>query len=215
MQYNDISKMITFILCVVIAVNMGLFYIAHSTPREAQGKATTTEPYLMIESSALWGGISEFAVCGDYLYTLLESRKVLNCYSLDGEYIRSYVFDMRNNGQSHLYVKDDTLYLESREHHFYRFMDGQFMDVLFPDISEVYSFREQLDNCSDAHMSNKEDYYELQGTSIWRANATSHEEIVHRPLWLLIFQGNTQLIIFLACLVGLVSLNLNSIKYQR
>lgn len=201
MRFRRITKVATAALSVVIALNMGLFCIAHSSHSAARGKTAGDAPQLIKDDSVVWSGISEYAVCGDWLYILFDSKKVLNCYSLDGGYLHSYVFETRNNGQSHLYVKDGTLYLENREHFFYSFRDGMFADVHFPDISQVHAWREQLSHGQDIHQAANGDRFELRGASIWRLGESWQEKIVHRPLWLLIFQGNIQLYIFLACLI--------------
>ena len=147
------------------------------------------------------------------MYVLFESKKVLNCYSLDGQYLHSYSFDMRKNGQSHLYVKGGHLYLESREHFFYRFKNGIFVDVHVPASSQIYTLRAELAAGSHSHRITNGEYMELRGASIWRTGESVHEEIIHRPLWLLIFQGNIQIYIFLLCMLSIVFLNFRYVKH--
>lgn len=213
MHVCKISNAITIFLCAVIVLNAGLFFAAHSVPFSVREKANKNEPYLFHHESILWGGLSDFAVCGDYMYVLFESKKVLNCYSLDGQYLHSYSFDMRKNGQSHLYVKGGHLYLESREHFFYRFKNGIFVDVHVPASSQIYTLRAKLAAGSHSHRITNGEYMELRGASIWRTGESVHEEIIHRPLWLLIFQGNIQIYIFLLCMLSIVFLNFRYVKH--
>ncbi len=209
--FSKISKAITIVACIVCAVNWVMLFRVNSPPRDVREKATVSEPYFLVDDSMQVGAISDFAVCGDYLYVLL-SKDIMKCYSLDGVYKHSYMFHMGEKGKAHLYVKDNTLFLESRKHYFYRFKDGKFVDMFSPDASEYYPLVEELSDNSNKHQSNSGEYFELRGASIWRGDTVSQIEIVHRSLWLVIFQEKTQMYIHFACLAIIIALNFRYIR---
>lgn len=212
LKFFKISKAITIVVCIVLAVNWVMLFRVNSSPRIVREKATVSEPYFLVDDSMQVGAISDFAICGDYLYILL-SKDIMKCYSLDGVYKHSYMFHMGEKGKAHLYVKDNTLFLESRKHYFYRFKDGKFVDMFSLDASEYYPLTEELSNDSNKYQSNSGGYFELRGTSIWRVDSASQIEIVHRPSWLVIFQGNIQMYIHFVCLVIIIALNFRRIKH--
>ena len=207
MYKSKLRKLGIIALSLILLTNLLLFIFSQTKPQWLRGKATVGHPYLFTEQQEYLSPITDFAVSGNYLYVLFQGKGVLACYDLHGTYIHSYAFDMSKNGQAHLYTKNDKLYLESSEHGLYRFENGIFADYEKPAVSKLASIRESLGAATLADAEKSSVQYQLRGTYIWRIDGNQSAEILHRSKWLILFQGYTQLVIYILCIVLLFLLS--------
>jgi len=148
--------------------------------------------YYFVNLSPRWGEISDFAVCGDILYILFSGKEVLDCYSLDGTYLHSYSIKLGDKGRATLYVNNDMLYLKSKDFTFYTFLDGLFVKSYDVSVTELYS---EIKKLSESKSQVDEVKYERRGASIWKEMNGIRTEVVHRPSWMVIFQGSLLLLV--------------------
>ena len=191
----------TIALCVILLINLGLFIISQTSPKETREKADIGAPFYFVDTSTYWCAIADFAVCDECIYVLYESKSVLSCYNLNGAYLHSYAIRTMNNGKMQLYVEGDTVYLESREHYFYSFKGGKYAGFMKPDIESHYDIVESLSAATVAH--NAEVQYELRGASIWCFSQNGSVKIIHRPAWFVLFQNDTPFLICMICFFAL------------
>ena len=206
MLLDKLIRVLTVFICVVLLLNIVLFINAHRTPVRVSGKATTETPYFFLDSRNYWSEITDILACGDQLYVMYDSKKILTCYDRDGNYLHSYLFSMANNGQTHLYSVKDTLYVETREHNFYSFEEGVFVNFYSQNSSQAYELSNVLSELENDHQTDRHEHYELRNASVWRVSKSEQREVLHRSGWLVIFQGANQFIIYALCLLTLAAL---------
>lgn len=194
-------------LSLILLTNLLLFVFSQTKPQWLRGKATIGHPYLFTEQLEYLSSITDFAVSGNYLYVLFQGKGVLACYDLHGTYIHSYAFDMSKNGQAQLYTQNNKLYLESSEHGLYCFENGIFTDYEKPELAKLASIKESLGASTLADAKKSSVQYQLRGASIWRIDENKSVEILHRSKWLILFQGYTQLVIHILCIILLFLLS--------
>ena len=194
-------------LSLILLTNLLLFVFSQTKPQWLRGKATIGHPYLFTEQLEYFSSITDFAVSGNYLYVLFQGKGVLACYDLHGTYIHSYAFDMSKNGQAQLYTQNNKLYLESSEHGLYCFENGIFTDYEKPELAKLAAIRESLGAATLADANKSSVQYQLRGASIWRIDENKSVEILHHSKWLILFQGYTQLVIHILCIILLFLLS--------
>lgn len=198
-----IIRSIIWVIAILLATNTLLFINANSAPARVREKAARGEPYCFIEDKQYWSGISDFTVCKNYLYVMYDGKTVLMCYDTEGRYLRSYSFKMSKNGKSHLYVVDGRVYLEVRGHDIYSFENGCVSEYIPSQSMENETLRNT--RLEDAAVTNHGSY-KLQGASICYINGGEEIAVVARPIWMVIFQGATQIVCSLACIFALILL---------
>ena len=207
MYMSKLGKLGVVALSLILFTNLLLFVFSQAKPQWLRGKATIGHPFFFTEQPEYLSPITDFAVSGNYLYVLFQGKGVLACYDLHGTYIHSYAFDMSKNGQAHLYTQNNKLYLESSEHGLYYFENGIFADFEKPALPKLASIRESLSATTLADAKKSSVQYQLRGASIWRIDENESVEILHRSKWLILFQGYTQLVIHILCIVLLFLLS--------
>ena len=174
------------LLCVIVASFL-LGAISHIPPMTIKGSVIQERPYRFYDPSVRWGEIRDFTVCEDILYVLFDSKEVLDCYSLDGTYLHSYYIELGRKGKAELFVCDSMLYLKSKGFAFYTFRDGIFVESYEVSPTELYA---EITRLSGNKGDVGEGTYMLRGSSIYKNMQGTVEKIVHRPGWMVIFQGS-------------------------
>lgn len=192
----------SFLLCVML-MSFVLGSIMHMAPVGITGIASVGTPYYFHDDSMRWGEITDYAVCQDILYVLYGGKEILDCYSLDGTYLHSYSIELGEKGKAALYTSNGILHLKTKGLTFYTFETGFFVDTYDVSATELYPKLEEL---TGEHQSNGENKYELHGASIWRNVDGIREEIVRRPAWMAVFQGNTLLLLGPVCFIALCTI---------
>lgn len=200
MRVLNLPKMGTTILLIIFIVNILLCANTLLLPPKLKGKANVGNPYYFVDKTDHWCGISDYAVCGNNLFILYEPKGVLACYDLNGNYSHSYLIYTKPSGKGQLFVDNQHLYLESREHYLYTFEDGEYISCYKPSSEQLQQFHNKLDDVKK-HQAEDGGQYELHGASIWRVDGEISTEIIHRMGWLTIFQDGNQLLIHFACLI--------------
>lgn len=182
---------INAVLFVIFILNIVLLINKIQPPWPVRGKVETGKPVYFVDTPDYWSDIADCVACDGVLYVLFDSKSVLACFDLDGNYLHSYALKQSNNGMANLYVDGDTLYLESRGHSFYTFNGGEFTEFSAPDMQQVSRIRKELKE-STAQSGQQ---YKLRGTSVWKDDGVTSQEVIHRPGWLIVFQGGYQILI--------------------
>lgn len=189
---NRFFLVLIVIIIFIVIVSFILGVISQCPPLIINGFATCGEPFFFENDSIRWGEITDFAVCDKRLYILYGNKSILDCYSLDGDYLHSYFVELGKKGRASLFVKGNTLYLKSNGLNFYTFSEGYYVKSYVVSATELYSEIEKL--TSSKHEVNGIEY-ELRGASIWQNELGKSEMIVHRPAYLVVFQGYGMLLI--------------------
>ena len=206
MVIDKVIKTLTVIICVIFVLNIVLFINAHYLPASISNKAAEGMPYYFQDSQKYWSEITDVLACGDYIYVMYDSKEVLTCYDMDGNYLHSYAFDMIKNGRTHCYSMNGLLFVETKGHDLYIFDNGQFASYYPWDSGQVAALRPIESDSPNTHPENQSVRYELRKASVWRVGDGKQTEVLHRSAWLMIFQGPMQIIIHIMCLLSLVLL---------
>ena len=186
MKDYKVFKLLKIILCLILFANTVLAHVSSSTPFGIGSKATKGLPHLFTDSGKYLGEITDVKACSNYLYVLYEAKSVLVCYDLDGNYQHSYYIDKEKNGQAEMHVLDDTLYLHARGHDFYLFNNGKFSQYFPYNSDEAKQLFDYFYLTEQTIESQKNEYFMHNG-SVWKTTATGKTEIMHRPLWMVLF----------------------------
>ncbi len=178
-----------------LLLNTALFTISVSLPPSLRGQAQSEKPFYFVDDCTYWGAITDIAVCENYLYILYDSKMVMACYDLDGNYICSYSFDMINKGKAQLHITRETLYVESSGHDFYSFSSARFTDYYENGNDTIHIAQDFLPDYQ------KSGAYELRGASIWKITEDGAEEVVHRPPWMALLKDHAQIVIHIICII--------------
>lgn len=197
-HYVLMLLMICVIFCCFI-----LGTVSHCVPISVNGKATIGQPYYFEDSSARWGEITDYAICDNIIYVLYEEKEILDCYSTDGTYLHSYSLVLGEKGKSVLYTTNDVLNLKDRGSTFYTFNKGFFADTYEISTAKLSSHIELL---TGLQQSTTDGEYVLRGASLWQIEDGISKEIVHRPGWMALFQGNALLLVGPICFIALCAI---------
>lgn len=187
-------------LLLLCGIMWGLAAVERYVPASIRDQAKLGEPFLFYEEPNHWGGISRVAANGEYLYVLHDDRGILCVYDLQGNYLHSYCFAERENGRSSVFTLDGTVYYQDRTHNYYTLEGGIVTD--FPESStELFRKMNQPQRQAEqAPVTAQDAVFEIRGASVWKMLADGTEvEIIRRPGWLAIFQGNTLMYIYGVC----------------
>lgn len=192
------AKIIIAVLVLVSIISFVLAKFAHSVPASVRKVKIKDTPHLFFDNAERIGEITDYAVCGKYLYLLYANKSVLDCYSINGSYVCSYLLDLGKKGAASLHVKKEILYVQSRELTFYSFSQGNYLEKTQIDASNFYSFIKAMD---DHYLNSEEFSYERRGSSIWKINNNGCEIVLERSAWLSIFQGWRLLVVGPLCII--------------
>lgn len=204
MDYK-VFKILTIILCLILISNAILACVYSGTPLGIRTKGRKGQPYLFIDSGKYLGEITDVKACNNYLYVLYEAKSILACYDLDGNYQHSYYIDKEKNGQAEMYVLDDTLYLHARGHDFYLFNNGKFSQYFPYNSDEAEQLFDHFYLTEQTTESQKNEYF-IHNGSVWKTTANVKTEIIHRPLWMVLFSPFVLWGMGFACFILLILL---------
>ncbi len=185
------------LLRVLFLLSIILFWISNGIG--VNSKAQAGIPLLTTEYNRYYTASGmDFAVAGDTLYVLFDSRCELQCFDLQGKFKNAYSFKGYQNGRSILYCDNSTLYLKDREYNYYAFQDGLFLEYFdhSEDKQAITDFSTQFSE--DKHSTASAVFYK-NGASIWRESDAESVEVIHRPFWTLFFQNGTPIIFGMVC----------------
>ena len=185
-------------LCLLLALTWGLVFAERYVPNQIKEKALEGEPYLFYEESKHWCGISRMAAKDGFLYLLHDDRKMLCIYDTEGNYQHSYCFAECENGRPSVFVLNGIVHYQDRGQNYYTLENGIVTNYEAAS-SELYRAMTQPQRQAEKlPVSDGDAVYELRGASVWKCSADGTEvEIIHRPGWLVVFQGNC--FMYLSC----------------
>ena len=213
MNKKDCKRIITIFVLIIFILNVVLFMNAKSKAIECK-YASKVIPFYFHASPNYWSDISDIVSCDGYLYVMFESKNVLAVYSLNGEYLHSYSFNMSKNGRSKLQTSDTFMYLESREHNLYAFKEGMFSHYLDSNTEEYLQIQEEIFKGSNTNQLTKSVEYRLHGASVLREDEHGSEVVIFRPAWLAIYQGSIQWVIHMFCILYFIILKFSKHTYN-
>jgi len=202
---------VVMVACFIL--NLALFFVSITVPPLLSDRAQKGNPYCFVDDRLCWSRITDVAVCGKNLYLLYDDKSILVCYDLDGNYQHSYLFSWGKRGKSQLHVEDSYVFLETREKDFYSFADGELIRYYDRknDAEQIEKLRDLLQASGSQSLSSAEEIFELRGASVWKQRADgSAVEIIHRPVWFCVFQGNIMLTVYIV-----LFLLLSAFLYRR
>lgn len=203
-----IHRVMIILIAILFILNVALFVISHAVPIFVDGKASKERPLRFQDNKMYWSRVCDYAVCGENIYFLYDSKKVLVCFDLDGNYLHSYLLDMPSKGHAELHTANNTLYVESTDHHLYAFPNAKFSRFLDreADSDQIQQIRQA--SAGDTQGKELGESYEFRNTSLWRVEQNgSATKVVHRSPWLAVFQNDIIfLIIHAFCIVCFVFL---------
>lgn len=133
--------------------------------------------------------ITSYAVTKDILYVLFDTKHELKCYTLSGEYLHSFLYAGYDNGRAQLHRKGACLYLEDREHNFYVFEGGKFVEYLdfITDAQIIEVLQSEFDNKNVQGILEDNASFYTRSASIWKKSDSGLKEVLHRPCWTMLF----------------------------
>ena len=188
------------ILLLLCGLMWGLAAVERYVPATIRDWAKSGEPFLFYQEPDHWSGINALAANGEYLYVLHEDRGILCVFDLQGNYLHSYFFSERENGRSSVFTLDGKVYYQDRTHNYYTLEDGVVTDFAESSTDLFRRMNQPQRQAELAPVTVQDAVFEIRGASVWKHMADGTEvEIIHRPGWLAIFQGNTLMYIYAAC----------------
>lgn len=186
------AKYIIILMVLVLVFSWGLVFAERYLPADIRDRAQEGEPYLFKDDSTHRCGISRMAVKDGYLYLLHDDRKMLCVYDTEGNYQHSYCFAERENGSPSVFTLDGTVYYQDRAHNYYTLENGFVVSCEEASTELFRAMNQPQRQAEKLPVSDGNAIYELRGASVWKYTADgTEEEIIHRPGWLVIFQGNS------------------------
>lgn len=165
-------------------------FVFSKQPNQLTALTNNDEPTVFVERRNYFTDLSDYAVQGDQLYILYDDAAVLEVYTLDGEYLRSYAFPWYQNGSGCLLTDEDDLWLIDRKLHRYRFRDGFYLgSAADSEYSAFSALKSSSKKRSEARRSADGAVYKRSGPSIYRAYNGSSAAVVKRPFYDVLMQG--------------------------
>lgn len=215
--YLRIAAMLALVF--VLAMNMGCLFLYRTAPASLQGKATEGMPFSFVKNMRYFGEITDFAVCDNAMYVLYGGKSVLEVYSLDGEYRKSFFFDQCKNGKCSLIREDGRLFLEDRSHNLYQFQDGEFLRFHSWNLEEdtIWEIRKNGSDVPAKRTASDGSIVEMRGTSLWKQGQNGEStRILYRPWWTWFFSTKRALLLQMCGLVLLFILSgQNPLRHLR
>ena len=211
---KNFSSIVLKVVVFCLLFNVSLFIAWISKPISLRDKAQEGKPFCFKDDRIYMSAITDLAVCGNHLYVLYDTKMVMACYELNGDYLCSYSFDMIDKGIAHLHTTGDKLYLESRDHSLYAFSNAQFIGY-YPQKFDTIQIEKQFFSDSLKTHTTGGGTYEIRGASIWNISYDKAIEVVHRPAFLALFQGNILLFVHIVCIILIFLIRMISIKHNK
>ena len=198
-----ISKIIWYCIYVLAACSFCTFLLINLPSPVYRKFAETDQPFLYEKKHLYFGDLSDFAVCENTLLVLYDSKQALQCYDLEGNLLFSYSLRMSPSGRAVLYTDGTKYFLEDHDHNYYVFSsDGRYIEYVTEENSKS-NMQQSFLTKKASRTTVEGDYYQLKGASIYRAQMGKQaKEILHRPFWMVLFQG-ANLLVFTMILTGI------------
>lgn len=208
------AKYIIVLMLLIIAASWALVFAERYLPADIRDRAREGEPFLFRDDSTHRCGISRMAVKDGYLYLLHDDRKMLCVYDTEGNYQHSYCFAERENGSPSVFTLDETVFYQDRAHNYYTLENGLVVSYEEASTELFRTMNQRQRQAEKLPVSDGNAVYELRGSSVWKCFADGVEvEIIHRPGWLIIFQGNS--LMYVSGIAFLTAFVLGALKQKN
>lgn len=187
----------TVFLCflLVLFIEGAVFLLSMSPPAIVRSMTIGDPPKEFLEQRQYFSDLSDYAVCSDHVYVLFGDIGVLELYTLNGEYVKSFAFGIQKTGKPGLYVNASGVWLEDQGHTLFQFVNGNYVDK--SSEKEYWSLHHSFYSQKQARTSEDGSQYHLKWASIYK----SEEVIITRPWYCILVQGVIPLIIHATFLI--------------
>ena len=122
-------KLLVWLLFMVYFVVFMLSMIVNSRqPEEIRSVLGQNQICEFILERSYCSDLSDYGIEGNSLYLLWGDIGVLEVYSLDGKYQKSFAFETIKNGEDRLEISEGELWLKTKNHRVYCFHDGHYLE---------------------------------------------------------------------------------------
>lgn len=173
----------------VLFVEAVFFLLSTSPPNIVKSMMIGDPPKEFLEQRQYFSDLSDYAVCSNYVYILFGDIGILEIYTLDGEYVKSFAFGIQKTGKSNLYVNASGLWLEDQRHALFHFVDKSYVDKS-PE-KDYWSLHHSFYSKIQSRTSEDGNLYSLNWTNIKRSGVS----VIKRPWYYILAQGFIPLII--------------------
>lgn len=182
-------KSVVIVAFYLMIVSIVLLLQSDLQPRKLENEVTDGTLFHFYEDKQYLSELTDFCVKDGCLYVLYGGRGVVKIYDNSGQYKESYAF-LKSKGESSLSVDEDCVYLFDQKYNYYVFSSGKYTS--FVKYSDYHSYLQKKATCfsdEEKRKSGDTQYY-LQCASIYQKNADNSScQVIHRPLYLMFFQG--------------------------
>ena len=211
MKQKDAFRAAYVIVFFLLLCHFGLILLSFRQPAWLSRHLSQGELFAFTEDREYWADVTDFCVENDTLYVLFDDKSILKVYDAAGNYLRSYAFYF-TNGESALYIKDQTVYLQDKNRNFFAFADGEFREAIpYTDYESFLMMKEGALSDEEKRTDRDGGVYTLDGASLYRTEADGGRTlIVARPFPLVYFRGATpwigQMTLLMAlCLIAIIA----------
>ena len=211
-KWNAITILqLTYIICFLSSIL--LIPICTSQPRWVSRMLQNGNPTEYYEKRNIFSDITEIAVESDYLYVLYGDAGVIEVYTLNGDYQKSYAFYTQRSGKAQLHRNYEGIWLEGKDNTLYHFQNGTFIKKL--GNLDVLNKSDLLDGPVERTDKN-EDFYRLSFVirSVVRESADGDTTVILRWPFYDFFSQRLSLF-FLPALLSIPLFVLYANKSQR
>ena len=194
---------ICFCFILFLCLDAAIFLLSKTPPDIVKSMKTGDLPKVFTEEKQYFSSLSDYAVHGDFVYILFGDIGVLEVYSLDGVYQKSFAFGIQKTGTAELFVNADGIWLEDQGHALFCFCQGDY--VKSGSVQNDKSLRSSFLESKDARVSSDGWQYRLKWTSICRSKGKS-EVVIERPWTYILVQEFVPLILHFLVLASFAAL---------
>lgn len=199
-----IAVFLLLILSVVLLIQ------SDSQPSKLRNEVADGTLFSFYADKQYWSRLTDFCVKDGYLYVLFGDRGVLKIYDDSGQYIKSYAF-VKTKGESSLHVDNEYVYLFDQKLNYYVFSCGEKIGSgRYSDYGAYLQKKATFISADEQRKSGDTTFY-MKGASIYQQNSDIFSsQVIHRPLYLLFFQGIIPFVVIAVWLMVLFLIKLLS-----
>ncbi len=197
--------MISFAL---LMITLAFLVLRSPTPKELKGKQIKEgdPPYCVTTNRLYLSGLSDYCVDSHYLYVLFGEKGIIKVYSIDGDYIKTFAVHHFPKGESSLRIEKESckVFYVDENLNYYVFYNGEFVNYI-----KHHGYSEYVKDLENRFVSQEEQrrresqvFYRKMASIVREDSDGTCTEVVHRPFYMLFFQGPIAFIV-IACLTGI------------
>ncbi len=181
-----------FFALLFIAISLIVF--RSPSPSALKGKPLQEGAPICITKNRLYlSPLTDFCVDDQYIYVLLGDKGIIKVYSLDGDYVRTFAVRTHKGSSSLRKEKDsERIFYIDENLNYYVFTDGEWVDYL-PYQHDYAKYVDDLEHRfvekEEQRRSDQYVYYRKLASIIREDKDGIQFVVVHRPFYMVYFQG--------------------------